>query len=148
MTEPLPEIGAFPELLEKKSQGAQNNADALQVVTHRLPVPVIKELDRIVAEKGYYSRSELIRELITIGLSGNTFEFQKMEKAVEDLFNPILPRLSELLKEIFEEIPKQKLIELAVLALVPFAQFISLTMGISAAEVERGINESLAGMIE
>lgn len=148
MTEPLPKIGTFPEQVEKKTQGARNNADALQVVTHRLPGPLIKVLDCITAEKGYYSRSELIRELLTLSLSGRTFEFQKMEQAAQDLFSPILPRLSELITEIFEEIPKQKLLELAILALIPFAQFMSLTMGIPVEEVEKYINESLTGIIE
>lgn len=55
--------------LQKTEKGG-----TLQVVTHRLPGAVIKELDRITAEDRYYSRSELIREMVVLSLSSRTTE--------------------------------------------------------------------------
>ena len=58
--------GSLAEQLDRESHEAQETKERLQVVTLRLPGELITMLDHIVEERGYSSRSELVRQLLDL----------------------------------------------------------------------------------
>lgn len=137
------------ELQEAKErlQEALEAKERLQVVTLRLPRELISRLDHLVEEHGYSSRSELVRQLLDFSLSGKTFNVELAQQAGEKFISPILPRIENILKEIAAALPKDKLMELGAIALIPFAQFVSAIAGISVEEVAQGLGTTLGEII-
>ncbi len=138
---------SLAEQLDREPQEAQDTKERLQVVTLRLPGELITILDHIVEERGYSSRSALVRELLGLSLSGKTLSAELAQQAGEKFLSPILPRVENILEEIVAALPKEKLLELAVVALIPFAQFISAIAEVSVEEVAQELREVFTEII-
>ncbi|KKM01435.1 hypothetical protein LCGC14_1794480, partial [marine sediment metagenome] len=95
------------EQLSREPQEAQETKERLQVVTLRLPGELIARLDHIADERGYSSRSELVRQLLDLSLSGKTLSAELAQQAGEKFLSPILPRVENILKEIAAALPKE-----------------------------------------
>ena len=139
--------GSLAEQLDGESQEAQETKERLQVVTLRLPGELITRLDHIVVERGFSSRSELVRQLLDFSLSGKTFTVERTQQAAEKFISPILPRIENIMKELVAALPKEKLLELGAVALIPFAQFISAIAEVSTEEAAQGLSEAFAGIM-
>jgi len=67
--------------MSEKTEPLREIKKTLQVVTLRLPEPLIEQLDRVTAQGGFSSRSALVRHLLERSLVGKVFEFEQAEKA-------------------------------------------------------------------
>ncbi len=52
----------------EKGEAAKDRPQPLRVVTHRLKKGTVEELDRLVDEGGYHSRSDVIRKMVESGI--------------------------------------------------------------------------------